>query len=738
MIFAQSDIVTITQSGNSIIIDFDLPDYVLKDTSIYENYGINRTYKYVEIEDFGDITDIGYPELPQLTIDLAVPSNAYNFSISSSNLSTTTTYLSRKIYPAQEGLTDNPVFYENSSYYNTTGSLYAFNSKVSEEFNLMNVKGVSVTIFPFQYNPLQNRLTIIRNGRFTLNYSLSTQLKSSQTVNNPDIVENYLSNVFYNYSPSTLKSGTATVGKYLIITDAKFSSTLSSFVSHKESLGYDVSVVTTSTTGTTSDDIKNYIQGQYDNETTRPHFVLLVGDVGDIPASGGDASSDEGDPLTDLHYARLNGDDYFADVFLGRFSVSTSTTTGNLQLQNIINKVIYMENNLHILNKRAVFLAGEDDSWWPKGRFISKEFERTHKQAIKAFESLGYSCPKVYAFSDDKDQSDALNELDNDPMFFIYSGHGAVTQWGDNFNLGATQINSSARTNSTFPFVFAFACRTGNFGDGTCVGETWIRSDKGGVSYFGSSVITLTNHDKRIAKRLLDEAFKQEFQLGAVTNLGMKMYYNECWALSKDKKKRYMKSYNVLGDPSIFIKKDCQDHLEFFQSITFHNGDAEIYYAKDCIKAPTDNATFILKPNSKVTLLAGNKIVLGPGFKVEKGTQFYAGISNFCFTPTKKSAKIQVVNTEKHESEALINSIEPTVNVFPNPFYNELSFSILNSSAGQSSLEIYNTTGIMIKEANITDKNIFNIATSDLPQGIYIYKISSGTKIYSGKIIKTK
>src|SRR5690606_10173703 len=58
-------ITSITTIENGFIIDFTLPAYTIKDTNIYEIYGINQTYSYIDNSQLGLMSDIGYPNLPQ-------------------------------------------------------------------------------------------------------------------------------------------------------------------------------------------------------------------------------------------------------------------------------------------------------------------------------------------------------------------------------------------------------------------------------------------------------------------------------------------------------------------------------------------------------------------------------------------------------------------------------------------------------------------------------------------------
>lgn len=311
-----SNVLSVSQSGNSLIVTFNLPSYAVKDTSINDPYGVSENFKYVDIENFGNIDDIGYPQLPQLTVDLNIPEGASNFQVTTSNQVIQNTIINRRFLPTQDDYEEEPNFQINSSYYSSNGSTYNFLSQVSEPYLVFGEQGISFSIFPFTYNPQLNKLTVLKQATFTITYTAST-LKSTQVDYSSPIKDSYLSDFFENYS--YLKSGSDFSGRYLMITSPTYETTLTYFANYKRNIGYDVTVVNTNTTGTTSSDIKNYIQTQYNNSSTRPDFVLLVGDHGDIPASGGNSSGeDKDDPITDLNYAKLAGDDYFADVFLGR------------------------------------------------------------------------------------------------------------------------------------------------------------------------------------------------------------------------------------------------------------------------------------------------------------------------------------------------------------------------------------------------------------------------------------
>jgi len=330
-----------------------------------------------------------------------------------------------------------------------------------------------------------------------------------------------------------------------MITPPEFDSVLSYFAHYKQSIGFEVKVVTTNETGATADSIKNYIQHQYNDVSTRPVFVLLVGGVDKIPAYEGDESGEvEKKPISDLGYALLEGNDLFADVFLGRFPVNNAK-----QLENIIEKTIYMEKNIASFEKKALFIAGDERKGAWNRVYMTNTYKAGHKYVIRnSFIPLGYECKEL----EQPNKEEVLEALSANPLFFIYAGHGAPRALvGNSFFL--SQKDLSTATNTVFPVVFSFACKTGNFAQKS-IGEAFIcEKEKGAVAFYGSSVVSRTNADPIIERKILGDAFLKDARyLSEMINLGMKRFAKSV-GISKKRKEIYMKSYNLLGDPSFAL-----------------------------------------------------------------------------------------------------------------------------------------------------------------------------------------
>jgi len=331
------------ERNNTLSVEFRLPKFEILDTNFKELYKIDEIFNYIRIDDeFGIIDSVGLPQLPQLTFDLHVPYNAVEFKIEVISETKQEIDVKRRIMPAQEDINEEEPVFEfqiNNDYYRSEGGFCNLPIQLTENFIVFGEQGICVTVFPFVYNPVLKKLIVLSNATFRVSYTLSREVTETY---HSEAKGNYLSSLFMNYQSSEVKSlqksgGSPIMGRYLMITPPEYESTLTYFANYKRNIGFEVDVFNTNTTGSSASSIKNFIQNRYNNTSTRPDYVLLVGDVDKIPAYEGDPYSgddNKDDPITDLGYSLLDGNDNLADVFLGRFSVSTPQ-----ELINIIESV---------------------------------------------------------------------------------------------------------------------------------------------------------------------------------------------------------------------------------------------------------------------------------------------------------------------------------------------------------------------------------------------------------------
>jgi len=518
--------ITITKEGTSYKVNFNLPQYQLNNI-----YAEGNNYTQLYIEDYGLAAVPGYPGLPTITFSLFISNNEQAPAVENLMLSKDVKHMSNKIYPAQapweknKSHDDRP-FTINQQYYNSKGVAQPF-AEFSEPFIIAGVKGVNVTIHPFSYNPQDNELSQVNQGSFTI----KLQNEASTNVLVPSSFNEMLKTLFVNYNENRLTP----TNNYLIITAPEYESAMAPFVTHKQGMGYNVLMVNTGTTGTSNTAILAYIQNRYNTMSTRPEFILFVGDVDKIPGWTGIG---EGNPYTDLNFTLLEGSDAFADVFLGRFSVANTT-----QLGNIITKSLYMENNINSLPKKSIFMSSNDNYSITEG---------THNFCIDSFFNPGgYTFQKLYTHTYSATTAQLIAALNANQTFAIYSGHGDVTLWADGPPLNQSQVN--ALTNTVYPYVNSFACLTGQFQSGECFSETWIRTAKGGSVYWGSSVNSYWTEDDILQRRVYRAFFTDGLKKTSPSFVMGKYYTVQYFGSVTPTMRRYLEMYNCMGDPSIYM-----------------------------------------------------------------------------------------------------------------------------------------------------------------------------------------
>ncbi len=517
--------IIINKNSAGYQLSFNLPSYEMNSV-----YAEGEEYLNLYIPGYGVTPEAGLPALPLVSFNLFIAYEENEVDYEIINPVFEEIILPHKVYPFQMpweknyALADRP-FTINWEYYNSTGKVNQPLISISDPVIIAGVKGVVITIFPFNYNPLENKLKVLQSGKFQI---LLSEPASSVT-NKSKTLQTFLEKIFVNFEP--INDNIAV--RYLIVTAPEFESAMQQFVSHKFSKGFDVAMFNTSTTGTTNSSIKDFIQQRYNDPQTRPEFILLVGDVNHIPAWTGSGS---GSPTTDLNYVQLEGGDYFADAFIGRFSVSN-----NDELQNAIDKSVFMENYIGTLNKKNIFMASTDN--WQ----IS---EGTHNYVIdNYFAPANYTNLKLYTYSYGATTQQLIDALNDNQIFAIYSGHGSTYSWADGPQLNQSQVR--ALTNIWYPFVYSFACITGSYHVGECFGETWLRTENGASTFYGSSVNSYWDEDDVLEKNVIKAMFEDDLTLMTPMFVQGMIYLVNHYGGITGTTLRYMEMYNLMGDPSM-------------------------------------------------------------------------------------------------------------------------------------------------------------------------------------------
>ena len=520
--------INLTKTSNGYIIDFTLPSY-----QFFSIVAEGENYNQLLISGYGVIPEVGLPALPIVTFNLFIDYAETQPEFEIKNIITSEMILKNKIYPFQMPWEkSNPIeerpFTINNEYYNSTGNMEQPFVNVSEPFIIAGVKGVTITLFPFRYNPREDKLVAVNSGSINILLNRPIVPMMHKSLN----FDQFYRSVFINYEGTSFRAAS----KYLIITDPSFEAGMQQFVTHKISKGFEVDMFNTTVTGTTTTAIKNFIQVRYNDPSTKPEYILLVGDVAQIPAWVGTGA---GTPRTDLNYVQLEGTDYFADAFIGRFSIANAA-----ELQNAISKSLYMENLIGTLTKKNIYMSSTDNYQITEG---------THNFIINQyFDPASYTNLKLYTYTYGATTQQLINALNDNQIFAIYSGHGSEYSWADGPPLSQQQVRNL--TNSWYPFVYSFACVTGSYHLTECFGETWLRTTNGGSTFYGSSVNSYWDEDDILERRLIKAMFEDGLtRVTPMFDMGKIYLVNHYGGgvTQGSTMLRYLEMYNLMGDPSM-------------------------------------------------------------------------------------------------------------------------------------------------------------------------------------------
>ncbi|HRY84896.1 MAG TPA: C25 family cysteine peptidase, partial [Candidatus Cloacimonadota bacterium] len=253
--------------------------------------------------------------------------------------------------------------------------------------------------------------------------------------------------------------------------DPAFNASLDAYVLWKRQKGADVRVASTTTTGTSTSSIKTYLQNLYNDITTRPDFIIILGDVsGSYTIPTFTVSSGGGD----YPYTHLAGTDGIGDVFIGRISVENIS-----QLQILMNKIYLYERDIDLatadwLNRGL--LVGD---WDPSG--ISTVYINKYLKESALVVNPLYTFTESYNSNPSAAVSNTA--INQGVGIFNYRGYIGMSGWSP----GSSLINGYK-----LPHAIIITCSTGNFATGLGTTEAFIRlgttaSPAGAVTATGMS-----------------------------------------------------------------------------------------------------------------------------------------------------------------------------------------------------------------------------------------------------------
>lgn len=353
--------------------------------------------------------------------------------------------------------------------------------------------------------------------------------------------------------PAAAKSGDPRDGSYVVIAAPAFAEAVAPLLDWKRRTGLRTVLATTAETGIGNAAIRSWLRDAYFTWEVPPEYVLLVGDVGDIPAWSFMQN------VTDLPYALMNEGDWLPDLFVGRWPVANA-----FEVATIVNKTVAYE--------RTPFLAGGD--WFVRQLMVAGNYGSTTPVSTVTFcgqqlETLGFQPPATVFFPPlFNGVTPITNALQGGVSMVAYRGwaYGTAGWEPPHFTVNhIPNVNNGAMT----PIVMSFVCLNGDFAaPQPCFGEVFLRAGtptapQGAVAFIGNGEHwshTRYNDAMAIAyfERITDPAVSTLGQLTTAGKLRFIDYFPleiEAAEWGEESVEFYFHIYSLLGDPELSFYK---------------------------------------------------------------------------------------------------------------------------------------------------------------------------------------
>ncbi len=489
-----NDIQVVQNTDQGFRLTFSFSEFNTMDVKTTE--GI---FSRILVPGYARFGQFGNPELPvksemiEIPVNAEVTVNVTSFEVKEYSLNELG--ISYAIMPNQPPVPKTgeiPAFVYNKNAYKVN----AFSQDPIASVEVLGVmRGVTIgrlDILPVQYNPVTRMIRVYEKLEVEVVFENADQ---AATISNK---ETFYSHSFAPVFSSLLNFREPAAAarenmskypiKYVIVSDPMFADQLQPFIEWKIKKGFTVIEAYTNdpTVGTTTSQIKAYLQGLYNNATPEdpaPTYVLFVGDIAQVPAFTGEAASH----VTDLYYCEYT-DDYFPEVFYGRFSATNTS-----QLQPQIDKTLMYEQYTMPQPSyldTVVMIAGMDGNFGPThGNGQINYGTENYFNAAHGLYSHTYLYPESGS-----NAAQIRQNISDGVTYANYTAHGSPDGWADpSFTVAHI---AALQNEGQYGLLVGNCCSTSEYQVGECFGEAIVRAaNKGAVGYIGASNSTYWDED---------------------------------------------------------------------------------------------------------------------------------------------------------------------------------------------------------------------------------------------------
>lgn len=618
----------------------------------------------------------------------------------------------------------------------TFGSVYQTDQFFPQEeftqttpFLFRDSRGLTIQLCPFRYNPVTKTLRVFEELTVVVSYNFEDKgLNEKSFTWNDVLTEQLRSGMFLNKRDSRYAVKDEE-GEMLIIAHSDFESEILPLANWKNQKGIKTTLVTTSTTGTTANEIKSFISDFF-VENPNTLYLVLVGDHQQIPAySYGNIWGEE--LWSDTYYGQILGDDFYPELFVGRLSGQNAN-----EIRTQVNRTLEYEKSPSPGNwmEKGVGVGSQEGAGYGNLGLADWEHLRQMRSKLMAF---GYTT--VYEFYEG---SQGGEDAPGDPTvqmlqtafnegvgLWNYTGHG----WENGMaTCNYTGADAHAATNyGMYPLVISVACNNGTFTSGTCIAEDFMRANSGGtkgaIGYAGSTILMswappmqtqwemtniLTEQDPNNLKRTVG---------GLFYNGQISMMANYPGAAGHE----VMQTWAYFGDPSTLFRHKQTLPLPISHVMQIADGATSIQ-----VNSTVEGALIAISQDN---------VLLGYGM-IQNGSV------TISFSPLTSNQPLVVTATKQNHVATQqvvqvgngplgIDSNEISFQFYPNPASQWIQFNA--SHAQNVYFEVVNLTGQVVSSQKV-ESTTWSYDVAELPQGWYFARIihASGVQNVPFQIVK--
>lgn len=763
-----------SQTANISLLENDynhlLVDVVTPDFTVSEVFCQDTKYALLDMPGYLLATQVGAPSIPVGGTMIEIPvCSQVKVNVLQVEYDTMSLGSDIPLYPAQPSRSKSDTAFHplvvNEDIYGQD-EYFGFDLARFEYYGIArDVILGRLVVSPVRYNPQTSTIIVCRKAVVEVLFEDSdvSATERMKQLHHSDAFKP-CANTLNHFSCKSV-SNSAPV-RMLIVSDSTFRNNISEYVAWKRRKGFRVDVVLNNNPemGRTKQSIAAYLKRQYTEATIEnpaPTFVLIVGDVKQIPACDDQHPADaywyEEHHPTDLYYATWSDGDNLPDCYYGRFSAENTA-----QLMPQIEKTLMYEQYTFpdpSFLDNAVLVAGRDggrtgDFGYEYADPTMDYIARNYVNSNNGYASIVYfknnpsntntpSMENLTVYRNNS-RSQVAEQYSVGAGLINYSAHGDINKWTDP---EFTTSNVASMTNTKkFGLMIGNCCLSNKFDEhSVCFGESLLRKDGycGAVNYIGGSNYTYWNEDVYWSAGYRSSINSTtQFQYNS-NRLGM---YDQLFHVHNENQSDWATSVGaIMMAGNMAVQGSNSDLKEYYWEIYHIMGDPSVQ-------------PYLTQPQDMyVTINRAGLTVENPSFTVQTIPYGYVALTKdglvqtAAFADFTGFAQLEIPNPESGNYELAVSSMGyktafltldlhsvgiqdvavEKLSVTPNPARDYVEIRIPELVR----VMLYNASGILVESIMVQD-DFCRISLSNLAKGIYYMKAITRNDTFDRVIVK--